>query len=174
MPPGGALAEPCCRHRESLFNAGALGLGRDVRTQPAGAVICRHRQRAIGPVRREAEILASLNHPKIAAIHGLERADGQTALVMELVTHPKTGTTAITPRSTRPAYAAAGPFRSLSVYKVNLNEFEQIPSVSRAFEIDKVWRPASLSHLFEPSPPTLARSDLRGTFCVRERRDVLS
>lgn len=34
---------------------------------------------------REAEILASLNHPHIAQIHGLERSDGTTALVMELV-----------------------------------------------------------------------------------------
>ena len=37
---------------------------------------------------REAEVLASLNHPNIAGIHGLERADGQTALVMELVEGP--------------------------------------------------------------------------------------
>ena len=37
---------------------------------------------------REAEILASLNHPNIAAIYGLERSDGQTALVMELVEGP--------------------------------------------------------------------------------------
>jgi len=35
--------------------------------------------------RREAEVLASLNHPNIAAIHGLEKSDGRTALVMELV-----------------------------------------------------------------------------------------
>src|SRR6187397_2605809 len=34
---------------------------------------------------REAEVLASLNHPNIAAIHGLEEADGIRALVMELV-----------------------------------------------------------------------------------------
>ena len=34
---------------------------------------------------REAEVLASLNHPNIAAIHGLEESDGTTALVMELV-----------------------------------------------------------------------------------------
>src|SRR6478609_5702800 len=37
---------------------------------------------------REAEALASLNHPHIAAIYGLERADGATALVMELVDGP--------------------------------------------------------------------------------------
>jgi serine/threonine-protein kinase len=34
---------------------------------------------------REAEVLASLNHPNIAAIHGLEESGGMTALVMELV-----------------------------------------------------------------------------------------
>ena len=34
---------------------------------------------------REAKILASLNHPHIAAIYGLEEAEHVTALVMELV-----------------------------------------------------------------------------------------
>ena len=34
---------------------------------------------------REAEVLAALNHPNIAAIYGLEKRDGITALVMELV-----------------------------------------------------------------------------------------
>jgi eukaryotic-like serine/threonine-protein kinase len=34
---------------------------------------------------REAEVLASLNHANIAAIYGLERSDGVTALVMEMV-----------------------------------------------------------------------------------------
>src|SRR5688500_4185274 len=37
---------------------------------------------------REAEVLASLNHPHIAAIYGLEDADGVKALVMELVEGP--------------------------------------------------------------------------------------
>ena len=37
---------------------------------------------------REAEVLASLNHPNIAHIHGLETSDGVTALVMELVEGP--------------------------------------------------------------------------------------
>ena len=37
---------------------------------------------------REAEVLASLNHPNIAAIHGLERSGPITALVMELVEGP--------------------------------------------------------------------------------------
>ena len=37
---------------------------------------------------REAEVLAALNHPNIAAIYGLERDGGQFAIVMELVEGP--------------------------------------------------------------------------------------
>ena len=37
---------------------------------------------------REAEVLAALNHSNIAAIYGLERSDGVTALVMEMVEGP--------------------------------------------------------------------------------------
>src|SRR5215213_3816160 len=39
----------------------------------------------IARFRREAQVLASLNHPNIAHIHGIEEADGITALVLELV-----------------------------------------------------------------------------------------
>src|SRR5262249_47049090 len=35
--------------------------------------------------RREAQLLAALNHPHIAAIHGLEEAEGSPFLVLELV-----------------------------------------------------------------------------------------
>src|SRR5438105_3881279 len=34
---------------------------------------------------REARVLASLNHPNIAALHGMEASNGQHFLVMELV-----------------------------------------------------------------------------------------
>jgi serine/threonine-protein kinase len=37
---------------------------------------------------REAEVLAALNHPNIAHLHGVERAGGAFALVMELVEGP--------------------------------------------------------------------------------------
>ena len=38
--------------------------------------------------KREARILASLNHPNIAQIHGIEEAEGTRALVLELVEGP--------------------------------------------------------------------------------------
>jgi Tol biopolymer transport system component/tRNA A-37 threonylcarbamoyl transferase component Bud32 len=38
--------------------------------------------------RREAQVLASLNHPNIAHVYGLEQADGVQALVLELVEGP--------------------------------------------------------------------------------------
>jgi serine/threonine protein kinase len=37
---------------------------------------------------REAQVLASLNHPNIAHVYGLETAEGSQALVMELVEGP--------------------------------------------------------------------------------------
>jgi len=37
---------------------------------------------------REAKVLASLNHPHIASIYGLEESNGTRALVMELVEGP--------------------------------------------------------------------------------------
>ena len=39
----------------------------------------------IARFQREAKTLASLNHPNIAAIYGLEESEGTKALVMELV-----------------------------------------------------------------------------------------
>ena len=37
---------------------------------------------------REAQVLASLNHPNIAQIHGIEEQDATRALVLELVEGP--------------------------------------------------------------------------------------
>jgi serine/threonine-protein kinase len=42
-------------------------------------------QDRVGRFQREAEVLASLNHPNIAAIHSLEEAGGSRYLVLELV-----------------------------------------------------------------------------------------
>src|SRR6187402_3264835 len=42
----------------------------------------------IARFQREAEVLATLNHPNIAAIHGLQDSDGVRSLVLELVDGP--------------------------------------------------------------------------------------
>jgi Tol biopolymer transport system component len=42
----------------------------------------------IARFQREAEVLARLNHPNIAAIYGVDHADGHSALIMELVEGP--------------------------------------------------------------------------------------
>ena len=42
---------------------------------------------------REAKVLASLNHPNIAQIHGLEEADGVRALALELLSATQSGST---------------------------------------------------------------------------------
>ena len=44
-----------------------------------------HDTERLARFQREAKTLASLNHPNIAAIYGLEESAGMTALVMELV-----------------------------------------------------------------------------------------
>ena len=53
-----------------------------IKTLPPSVAADRDR---LARFQREAEVLASLNHPHIAAVHGLEDADGVQALVMELV-----------------------------------------------------------------------------------------
>jgi serine/threonine protein kinase len=52
---------------------------------------------------REAKVLASLNHPNIAQIYGIEESDGVRALVMELVPgEPLQGRSRLRPLSTTP------------------------------------------------------------------------
>ena len=77
----------------AVLGAGGMGevyrardpkLGRDVALKvlsPALASDADHMARFT----REAQVLASLNHPNIAAIYGLEESSGVRALVMELV-----------------------------------------------------------------------------------------
>ncbi len=44
-----------------------------------------HDPERLSRFQREAKMLASLNHPNIATIHGLEQSGGTSYLVMELV-----------------------------------------------------------------------------------------
>lgn len=77
----------------SLLGSGGMGevyrardtkLQRDVALKILPESMARDAQR-MARFEREAQVLASLNHPNIAAIYGLEESNGVRALVMELV-----------------------------------------------------------------------------------------
>src|SRR6266576_3136240 len=80
----------------SLLGAGGMGevyrardtkLGRDVALKILPALFAADPDR-LARFRREAQVLASLNHQNIAHIHGLEDSSDIPALVMELVEGP--------------------------------------------------------------------------------------
>jgi serine/threonine protein kinase len=83
-------------HILSLIGAGGMGevyrardtrLGRDVAIKVLPDAFITDTDR-LARFRREAQVMASLNHPNIAAIYGLEEATANHALVLELVEGP--------------------------------------------------------------------------------------
>jgi eukaryotic-like serine/threonine-protein kinase len=79
-----------------LIGAGAMGQvyrARDTRLNRDVAIKVLPPLLAVDPdrvmrFRREAQVLAALNHPNIAALYGLEESDGVQALVLEFVDGP--------------------------------------------------------------------------------------
>jgi len=80
----------------SLLGAGGMGevyrardtkLGREVALKVLPEALAKNAER-MARFQREAQVLASLNHPNIASIYGLEDSGGLRALVMELVEGP--------------------------------------------------------------------------------------
>src|SRR5262245_12228234 len=67
-----------------VYRARDVRLGRDVAIKALPAAFASDAER-LARLRREAQTLASLNHPNIAAIYGLEEAEGAPHLVLELV-----------------------------------------------------------------------------------------
>ena len=70
-----------------VYRARDTKLNRDVAIKVLPALFANNQDR-LARFRREAQVLAALNHPNIAHIHGFEDADGIHALVMELVDGP--------------------------------------------------------------------------------------
>ncbi len=67
-----------------VYQAKDQVLGRDVAIKVLPKEFAKEADR-VARFLREAKLLASLNHPNIAAIHGLEESSGTNFLVMELV-----------------------------------------------------------------------------------------
>jgi eukaryotic-like serine/threonine-protein kinase len=67
-----------------VYRAKDRKLGRDVAIKVLPEEFARDADR-VARFQREAKLLASLNHPNIAAIYGLEEFDGAQFLVLELV-----------------------------------------------------------------------------------------
>jgi Tol biopolymer transport system component len=70
-----------------VYRARDTKLGRDVALKVLPEAFAKDPER-MARFKREAQVLASLNHPNIAAIYGLEESGGVRALVMELVEGP--------------------------------------------------------------------------------------
>ncbi len=67
-----------------VYRAKDSKLGRDVAIKVLREEFAENEER-LARFKREAKVLAALNHPGIAAIHGLEESDGTHYLVLELV-----------------------------------------------------------------------------------------
>jgi serine/threonine protein kinase len=70
-----------------VYRARDTELGRDVAIKVLPASFTSDASR-VARFEQEAKTLASLNHPNIAHIYGLERSDGTAALALELVEEP--------------------------------------------------------------------------------------
>ena len=70
-----------------VYRARDIKLGRDVAIKILPSHFTADPER-LARFAREARLLATLNHPNIGAIYGLEETDGITALVLELVEGP--------------------------------------------------------------------------------------
>ena len=70
-----------------VYRATDTQLGRDVAWKSLSDAFASDPER-LARFQREARLLASLNHPGIAAIHGIEQSDDTRALVLELVEGP--------------------------------------------------------------------------------------
>ena len=123
-PPGATSAPPASPqqigHYQVIAKIGEGGMGevyraRDTRLNREVAIKVLPRAFAEDPYRmarfeREAQLLASLNYPKIAAIYGLEESGTTRALVMELVEGPTLAERiGRAPASARPKAGSASP-----------------------------------------------------------------
>jgi Tol biopolymer transport system component len=146
MPGGdGGLSlvgrEMGCYQILSLLGAGGMGevyeardtkLGRNVAIKVLPAAFVNDPER-MSRFQREARMLAALNHPNIATIHGFEQSDGLHYLVMELVTG-----------QTLAARLKAGPLRVEETLKVAGQLAEALEAAHEKGVIHRDLKPANV------------------------------
>jgi serine/threonine protein kinase len=87
LGPYEILSAPGAGGMGEVYRAHDTKLGRDVALKILPGVFATDQDR-LARFQREAQVLASLNHPNIGHIYGLEETDGVRALVLELVEGP--------------------------------------------------------------------------------------
>ena len=95
-----------------VYRARDTKLQRDVALKILPEAMAQDAQR-MARFEREAQVLASLNHPNIAAIYGLEESNGVRALVMELVEGQTLGEKIVGEGSALPRQRTALPYEEV-------------------------------------------------------------
>ncbi|MFN8178022.1 MAG: protein kinase [bacterium] len=107
-------------------------LGRDVALKVLPQAVARDPER-LARFQREAFLLASLNHPGIAAIYGLEQVDQTPVLVLELVDGP-----------TLADRLAAGPFPVAEALPIALQIAEAVEAAHEKGIVHRDLKPANV------------------------------
>ena len=121
-----------------VFQAKDQVLGRDVAIKVLPEEFARDADR-VARFQREAKVLASLNHPNIGAIHGLEQSEGTSFLVLELVAG-----------ETLADRVKAGPIPVEESLKLALQIAEALEAAHEKGVIHRDLKPASLKSMSAP------------------------
>jgi Tol biopolymer transport system component len=125
----------------SPLGAGGMGevyrardprLGRDVAIKALPSEFATDSER-LARFGREARLLAALNHPNVAAIHGMEEREGRTFLVLELV-----------PGETLAARLAAGPLPVAEALRIGIEIAAGLAAAHEAGVIHRDLKPGNV------------------------------
>jgi eukaryotic-like serine/threonine-protein kinase len=115
-----------------VYQAHDMKLGREVAIKVLPAIFLNDPER-LSRFQREARMLASLNHPNIATIHGFEQIDGVNFLVMELV-----------PGKTLAERIKAGPIQLEDALKIARQIAEALETAHERGVIHRDMKPANV------------------------------
>src|SRR5579872_913499 len=123
-----------------VYRARDLKLNRDIAIKILPDLLARDHE-CLARFRREAQLLAALNHPHIAHVHGFEDSAGTYALIMELVEGPTLAEKMMEVSGTAPG----GPGMPLDLTQLH------DPTAMRAFDITPDGRHIVFDRLRENS-----------------------